>query len=201
MRTRTFLIAFAAVWILCGLVPSMAAEKGDKQVSFGILYSSPTDDLVDAGQTTELDSAVGVQFAFEFLVTDRIGIEPALSSAGYDLSIVETGFPTENGDTDLLAATVRVNFHFVKESGLDLSVGPLAGYAFWDDIELDGFPTPVKTDDEALFGVNFGLDYPCGGSRWSFKFDLDYLFVEITPPGAAIGVDPIQATVGAAFNF
>jgi hypothetical protein len=160
----------------------------------------PTDDLVVGDQTTELDDAVGLYASFEFQVSDLIGIEPGISSVGYDLTVEESGFPDENGDTDLLALTANINFHFEKDSGLDLFFGPTIGYAFWDDIELDSF-TPEPTDDEFLFGVNFGLDYPFGEGAWAFNAGLSYLSLDIAATNDDIGVSPIELKVGLTYNF
>jgi outer membrane protein W len=201
MKTREFAIVCAAALILSGLASPIAAEKGDKQISFGVLYSAPTDDLVVGTQTTELESALGFQGSFEFQVSDLIGIEPGVSSVAYDLKVTDPGFPDATGDTDLLALTVNLNFHFEKDSGLDLFVGPVVGYAFWDDITVDGFSAPVLTDDEFMYGVNFGLDYPFGEGGWSLNTGLSYLVLDIVPPGGEIGVSPVQVKLGVGYTF
>lgn len=203
MRIRAFATVCFAVLMIAALVSPAAAESGDKQLRFGLLYSSPTDDFTDGDLKTELDSALGFLVGFEFHVTDMIGIEPTLSSTSFDLSVTEPGFPTETGDTDLMALTVNVNFHFEQDSGLDLFVGPAIGYAFWGDIGLDGFPDDVPTDDEFLYGINGGLDYPLGESDWSFNAGLSYLFVDLTPEDSpvSLGVSPFQLRVGVTYNF
>ena len=108
-----------------------------------------------------------------------------------------------NLNTDLMALTVNVNFHFPKDSGLDLFVGPAVGYAFWDDINVDGFPDAVPTDDEFLFGINGGLDYPLGDSDWSFNAGVSWLSLDLTAEDASdsIGVSPFQLRVGLTYNF
>ena len=203
MRIRSFAVVCIAALFVAGIVSPVAAESGDKQLRFGLLYSSPTDDFTEGDLTTELDSALGFLVGFEFHVTDMIGIEPTLSSTSFDLSVVEPGFPTENGDTDLMALAVNVNFHFEQDSGLDLFVGPMVGYAFWDDINLDDFPEAIPTDDEFMFGLNGGLDYPLGDSDWSFNVGLSYLFLDLTPEDSPVelGVSPFQLRVGVTYNF
>jgi hypothetical protein len=201
MKTRELAIVCVAALILAGLAAPVAAEKGDKQIKFGAIISMPTDDLAVGAQTTELDGAVGFQGSFEFQVSDLIGIEPGLSSVAYDLTVTEPMFPTANGETDLFALTLNLNFHFEKESGLDLFFGPTVGYAFWDDITLDGFAAPILTDDEFMFGAHAGLDYPFGDGDWGFNVDLGYLAVDVTPPGGDIGVSPIQGKIGLSYTF
>jgi outer membrane protein W len=198
MRTRG--IVFACVLALLAVSPA-AAEKGDMQFRFGLVYSSPTDDLVSGTQKTELDSALGVGVGFEYTLTDRMGIEPGLSSTSYDLAVKETGFPDENGSTDLLAFTTNLNFHFDCKCGADFYVGPTVGYAFWGDIKLDNFAMDTPTDNDFFFGANLGVDYPFGESGWGISFGLSYYALDLPAPADDIGVSPIQVRVGAAYSF
>jgi outer membrane protein W len=205
MKTRKFAIVTCAVaLILSGLVSPVAAEKGDKQIRFGVLYSTPTDDLVVGTQTTELDAALGFGASFECQFSDLLGIEGGVDFIGYDLTVTQPMFPVLNGDTDLMSLTVNLNFHFEKDSGLDLILGPTIGYAFWDDINVDTFP-PTSTDDDFLFGAHFGVDYPFG-EAWSFYGDLSYLAIDIAPsapiaPTGDIGVSPFQLEIGLGYTF
>ena len=204
MKTREFAIVCAVVLILSGLATPIAAEEGDKQIRFGMLYSMPTDDLVVGTQTTELDEALGFGASFECQFSDLLGIEGGVDFVGYDLTITQPPVPALNGDTDLMTLTASLNFHFEKDSGLDLILGPTIGYAFWDDINVDTFP-PTSTDDEFLFGAHFGVDYPFG-EAWSFNADLSYLALDIAPsapiaPVGDIGVSPIQLKIGLGYTF
>ncbi len=203
MRIREFAILCVVALFVSGLVSPVAAESGDKQLRFGLLYSSPTDELTSGAATTELDSTLGFMVGFEYHFTDMIGVEPTLSRTSFDLIDRQSGFPDENGDTDLLALVVNVNFHFEQDSGLDLYAGPTVGYAFWGDINLDDFQDASPTDDEFMFGLNGGLDYPLGESDWSFHAGLSYLFVDVKDQDnpEAIGVNPLQLMVGFTYNF
>jgi outer membrane protein W len=200
MKTREFAILCAVALILSGLVSPSAAEKGDKQIKFGVLYSTPTDDLVVGTQTTEFDDAFGFGASFECQFSDLLGIEAGVDFIAYDLTVTEPMFPVVNGDTDLMSVSASLNFHFEKDSGLDLIVGPTIGYAFWDDITLDTFAVPVSTDDEFYFGAHFGLDYPFGDA-WSFNADLAYLALDAPAAGGDIGVSPIQIRIGLGYTF
>lgn len=201
MKTMKLAVVCAAALLVSGLVSPLAAGDGDKQFTFGILYSSPTDDLTSGTQKTELDEAVGFQAAFEIMLSDMIGIEPAVSSASYDLTVVEPMFPTVNGDTSLFAVTTNVNFHFERDGGVDIYVGPTVGYAFWDDIKVDGFAVPVPADDELIVGANFGVDVPFGDGGWAFSGGLSYWSVDLGASGGDIGVSPLQARIGLGYTF
>ncbi len=201
MRTKRSAILGVVALAVGVLASSAVAVAGDNQVRFDVLYSLPTGDLVDGGQTTELDEALGFEAAFEFRLSDRLGIEPALNYTSFDLDVEEAGFPDTTGDTSMFGLMVNLNFHFGKEDGLDFFIGPTIGYSFWDDISLSGFSTSIKTDDEFLYGAVAGLDLPLGDKGLALNFGLSYLFVDVSPPGASIGVDPIQFKAGLSYKF
>jgi outer membrane protein W len=200
----TKVAAFVLVTLLLsGLASSAWAGKGDMRVRFGVLYSVPTDDLVDGAQTTELDSAFGFQASFEYLITDLIGVEPAISSVKYDVTTKEPSFPDVTGDVSLFTLAANVNFHLMRESEIDLFVGPTIGYGFWGDLKLNLFPDDFPADDEFIYGVNVGVDVPFGESHWGFSGALSYLGANLTLQGSSqeIGVSPIQVKAGAYYRF
>ncbi len=201
MKTRQFTIACVVALLSAGLVPPIEAEDGDKVFRFGLVYSAPTDDLVLGTQTTELDPAGGVMASFEYEFTDLIGLEGGLGFVPYDVTVKQPMFPDVSGETELFSVTANLNFHFEKDGGLDLIVGPTVGYAFWDDITLTGFAIPASTDDEFLFGAHFGVDRPIGDGPWSFNADLSYLVLDVAPPGGDIGVSPVQLKIGFGYSF
>ena len=203
MRTRRLAIAgFAAC---CLLAFPAWAEKGDMLVRFGFSYSMPTNDLVDAGQTTDLDDAFGYQAAFEYMVTDLIGVEPALGGTNCEVTVSEAGLPDlELGEIDLFAVTADLNFHVFRKKSVDLFVGPTIGYAFWGDLETDLFPQNFAAEDEFIYGLNIGADVPLGGGNWAFSGALDYLFTDVNLKGSSapdLGVDPLQFKVGVTYSF
>ena len=209
MRTRrTAVIASALVFSLALLASAsvaFGAEKGDMRGQVGVLWSSPTGDLVEPGETIEADSAFGVQLSFEYLLTDLIGIEPGLGWATHDVNVKPDGamLPEEElGEIDYLALTANLNFHILGGESLDFFVGPTVGYVFWGDLESDLFMTSFPTDDEFVYGANVGLDVPLG-ERWGLQFSLVYLVSDIVLQDSSddLGFDPIQAEAGVSFRF
>jgi len=203
MRTKGLAVAGLVALFGSGLVCPVQAEKGDMQVRFGVVYSTPNDDRTDGAVKTELDDAFGIQAGFEYMVTDSIGVEPAVTSTNHDIEITEPGFPNlDFGDVDLVTLSASVNFHFLPERKLDVFVGPTVGYAFWGDIGDKTFPVEYSTDDEFLYGASGGLDVPFGESRWGFAAALRLLFAELPVKGGQdIGVDPIQLEAGVFYSF
>ena len=197
-------LAIAGLVAFCLLAFPAWAEKGDMQVRFGFSYSMPTNDLTDAGQTTDLDDAFGYQAGFEFMVTDLIGVEPAVGAANHEVTVAEAGLPDlELGEIDLFTLTADLNFHVLRQESVDLFVGPTIGYAFWGDLETDVFPQDFAVEDEFIYGLNVGADVPLGGSKWAFSGALDYLFSDVSLEGSSsdLGVDPLQIKVGVSYSF
>jgi hypothetical protein len=204
MSMRRFLVgAFVAIAILGFTLPA-SAERGDKQVRFGILTSMPTGDFTDEGQTTELDSAFGFQAGFEYGLTDLMGLEAGLSSLSHDVTVEEAGFPSlELGDIDLLTLAVSLNFHVVRSEKMDLFVGPMIGNSFWGDLQTtDLFPEDFPADDEVVFGLNAGIDLPFGEGGWAFSGTLRYTLSDVSlESGPDLGVDPLELGVGLSYSF
>lgn len=207
MKTRGLAILALTALCLCVAALPAWAEKGDKQIQFGLVYSSPTNDLQDGMDTIEADSATGFQAAFEFMVGDRVGVEPAISTANHDVDVMTPGFPTiALGDADLRTLTVNVNFHLTPESNADFYVGPTVGYTFWGDLDSPFLGGSFAIEDDLIYGVNLGVDVPFGESAWSFAGALNWLVVEAalsdaTPGDPPLDVDPLQVKVGVAYNF
>jgi len=207
MTTRGFaVLATVALVFIIVATPAMA-EKGDKQIQFGAMYSTPTNDLMELGATIEADAAAGFQASFEFLVADKIGVEPALTRATHDIDVMEPGFPTlQLGDADLTTLTVNLNFHLTPESNFDIFAGPTLGYTFWGDLESALLSESFPIEDDFIFGVNFGIGVPFGESDWSFVGAVNWIVVEAAlenadPGEAPLDVDPLQVKVGVARRF
>jgi hypothetical protein len=204
MHARKTAIALVVTLSVLGLASQAWAEKGGKRVQFGIVYSSPTGDFVDEGETTELDSATGFQASFEYMLTDRVGVEPAIGFLDHDVTVREAGFPDlDLADTSLVLLTANVNFHLMQDKKVDLFVGPTVGYAFWGDLKSDLFEENFPTDDDFVFGANLGVVVPFGEGAWAFAGSVGYLLSDLTPEGsgADIGVDPFQLKAGLSYQF
>lgn len=200
MRTKG--LAVAALVLL--LFSPAWADQGDKRIQFGLLDNAPTDELVSAGQTSELDDAIGYQVSFEYMVTNLIGVEPAISSAKSDVMVREAGFPDLTlGEIDFFTLMANVNFHLLRDKRTDLFVGPTIGYTFWGDLQSDLFLQDFSADGEFVYGFNMGVNVPLGESRWGFVGGIDYLLSELTLEGTTqeVGVNPTQIKVGASYKF
>jgi outer membrane protein W len=204
MGTRRFWLTTMVVFCFCcsGFLSPTSADTGDMQVRVGIVDSLPTDDYTEAGQKTELDSAVGFQASFEYMVTDQIGVEPAIALTNHDVTVKEAGMPdVALGDIDLFALTANVNFHVVQSDSVDLFVGPTVGYAFWGDLKTD--LQSFSVDGQFVYGFNVGVDVPFGEGDWAFSAAMNYLSADVSFGGDSpdLGVSPIQLKAGVSYKF
>ncbi len=204
MKVRGLVIAVVIAFSCFVLVSPALAEKGDRQIRFGVLYSIPMDDLTEDGTTTEFDSTLGFQAGFEYGITDMIGLEGGLSTADYDIGLRVSGFPEEDyADIDVVTLGVSANFHLLRSEKFDLFVGPRVGYAFWGDLKTVDSPQKFPADDEFVYGVNAGIDSPIGDSGWAVSGVLRYTFSDVSLGGdtSDLGVDPLELGVGVSYSF
>jgi len=203
MRARGQLIAAIVAILFMGAASHAWAEKGSYEVRFGVLYSTPTGDYTEEGQTTEMDSAFGFQASFEFGLTDLIGVEPGIAFLEHDVNVKEAGeSDLKLGDMSLIPLTVNVNFHVLRGETVDLYVGPTVGYAFWGSLESELFQQDFPANDEFLYGANVGIDIPFGEGKWGFNAALSYLVLDAELDGGpTMGVDPLQIKAGVLYKF
>ena len=203
MRAKSMAVVGLGVLVLSAVGLPASADDTKWKVRFGLLYSSPTGDFSESGQTTELDGSAGIHASAEFQVTDMIGVEPGIGYSKHDITVDEAGFPTlDFGETTWTALTVNGNFHLLPDRDFDLYVGPTIGYVLWGDIETSLFPGDVPTDDEFAIGVNAGIDVPIGDSPWDFSGGLRLLSTDLgVQSGGDIGADPIQVKIGVSYTF
>ncbi len=199
MRSRW---ALALVFVL--FAGGVAFAEGERAFRFNLVYSMPTSDFdPGGGETTELDENLGLEAGLEFMVTERIGIEPAIGLLESELIFMEPGQPDmDDGDVEGVRILGAVNIHFGNDR-VDLFAGPVLGYMLWDDIQPVGMSPGVPVDDEFIFGAGFGLNVPAGESSWSFNAQLRYLEMELSPEANSnvLGIDPVELLIGASVRF
>lgn len=167
--------------------------------------------------TIEAVEAFGPFVSYEYRLSPRIGLEAAVTSTRHDvdgtldgtlqqidnlsgevlaeMALEETATV---GDVSLMPLTLGLNVHLLGEDGLDLYVGPVAGYVWFGDLEIEG--ETVAIDDDVTFGAVLGLDVPLG-DRWIVGGAVRYLAVSADLEGESLGVDPwvVHAHAGVRF--
>lgn len=201
MRANSLITVGLVVLLLSA--GTLVGAEDTRKIRAGLLYSSPTGDFSEAGQTTEADAGTGIFASVSFPITDRFCVEPRLGYVKHDITVSESGFPDlDFGEVEWLAITVNGNFHLTRDRSYDIYVGPTVGYVLWGSIDSNVFPDSISTDDEPVFGANFGVDWGVG-EAWGVSVGARYLIADLTPSDASdsIGVDPFQITAGVFFSF
>lgn len=165
----------------------------------GVAFVSPTSDSTIDGDKTELDSALGPDFNFEYKLNDRFGLEAGSFYAKHDVKVAGS----KEGTISQLPLLISGNFHFAANK-VDLYVGPTIGYNFWGDFKATG-GGKVSADGEFLVGVNGGVDFPLN-ANWGLTAGLRYLQSTATADVAGAGkqdidVNPFVLRFGATYRF
>jgi len=209
---RLIAMILAVFAVLCS--PAMA-EQGDNNIRFGIQWVSPTGDFLDDLFRIDLEpqSAVGVAFSYERMVTDLVGIEAGIGYSNHDLDETFTVLgqsETETvGDIAMMPLLVGANFHVLRKEKVDLYLGAQIGYVAYGDVKIED-KDPDQSDISMKNGFGYGLiagvDVPFGASSWMFNGSLAWLstdadFDEPGAPSDGIAIDPIVVRIGVGTRF
>ena len=171
---------------------------------------SPTGDGDALGGTIEVDSAWGGSLGWEWRCGHWVGIDLNAIYAKHDIDAVGFG---KVGDTAFVPVTLGLNVHVTPTSSpVDVFVGPLFGYAIFDDLEtqVDGFALKADVGTSFVYGVNLGIEVPAPKRGWAFFAAVKYLVAEydadLTVDRADAGnlgvdVDPWVGQFGIAYRY
>ena len=201
MRNARFVTAFLSVLVAGGLA---SADTPDGALRIFAASVNPTSDVSgDFGAsfdaTVEADSATGLGFVYEFRMSDRFGIESGISFAHLDFDVSVAGGSAELGSATMIPLTLGLDVHLLKNTKVDLFVGPLLAYTTWTN--LDGPTGTVELDSDFGAGAVLGLDVPVGSGSWTFNSGVRYFTAAAGDATADIDVDPVQAEVGFGRRF
>jgi len=174
-------------------------------------YVSPTGDgsFFDAG-TLEADSGFGVSLGWEWRWGHWLGLD--LNALYSEHDIDAKGYGTI-GDTMFLPLTAALNFHLTAETcPVDLYIGPLFGYTFYDDVDakVDGSRVSVDASTSFTWGAQLGLQVPAPKRGWAFYANVKYLDTDyagdVRVDGEKLGkltvdVNPWVGELGIAFRY
>ncbi|RMG45665.1 MAG: hypothetical protein D6718_06875 [Acidobacteria bacterium] len=153
-------------------------------------------------------------------VHDRVSVGLTLSVGSHDLELDVPGAGTiALGDADLTLLQIEALFEIDSWGSGSLSVGPVLALSRFDDVAVSASARAradvqrATLDDDLLFGVEFRLVTPIGGSGLAFTSTLRYLVggpqldVFTTASGAApagsgtADFDPLLVGFGLAYSF
>ncbi|MDH3253907.1 MAG: hypothetical protein OEM62_02870 [Acidobacteriota bacterium] len=184
MNGRRMICCFFSAALLLAVPTSGRAAEGDKVFRGAVGYVIPTTDFdwTESGQQeyrdpafpplgrlesllgfhTDAEAGLGLRLGFEYLLTERIGIDAGFDYSSHDAETVFSGRSTFTplhgdppvwapeasetapiigiaaGEDRLIMITVGVNFHFLDREKLDLYLGPVVGGSWLDTAHSSG---------------------------------------------------------------
>ena len=152
-----------------------------------IAFVDPSGDSVAVetgigGVNVDFDPQVGAGLRGEYQFTGLLGIEAGVMGAsGINVSVGDTG-GTAGVATKVSSfspLTIGLNFHFAKDSPVDLYAGPFFAIVSYGDVEVEagtsGVGTRVSVDRDFTWGGVAGVGIPFGKSKWSFQSNVRYI--------------------------
>ena len=175
----------------------------------------------------EADAALGVELGFEYRATDLIGFDISIGRATHDVdltirstmttipdplgqpgdtvNVTVAGSEEKFGEATQIPIVLGPTFHVLKDSVVDLYLGPQIGFTIWDDLELERGGGDVSLDDEFTWGAQVGLDVPLGDT-WAFNVMARYRVLEAAVEDDdegddVIDINPVEARIGFSVRF
>lgn len=180
---------------------------------------------IDTTSMLSADGATGLTFSFEYRPNEDFGFELAASRGTHGLDFtrltervdLRRGSPTEGQviesstesarpELELTLTTLALNLYVDRRENFDLIVGPVVGYAIYDEINVPDLGSGAQTadvDEDVVFGLVAGAGFKVG-ERWDFrssvrwiKTNADFELVELSDDGAqtvpiALDIDPLS---------
>ncbi len=211
------------VLLLCALPgAALATEKG-WTLRFGAVGLSSELDNDSVGgfgrHTYARDGSVGggLGVSGEYRFSPRLGFEiGAMTAATVDVNVAYPDAPYASNALTFTPIIVGLNIHLTPESKVDVYLGPLLAYVFYEDLNYSSYdwnwdwqaPHHVDygIDNDFAVGANLGLDIRFGASNWMLTTGLKYLDTSVDARShdgsrAEVEFDPVIFSLGAGYRF
>ncbi len=161
------------------------------QLNLDLVFVNPTGDAVivdvgTAGVDVDFDSKVGAGLRGEYQFSEALSVEIgafAASSFGVTVGDIGNNVGVATKVSSIAPFTVGLNYHFTRDSSIDLYAGPFLSYARYGDIGTEvgtgGVGTNVAVDNDVGWGAVVGLGIPIGGKGWSVQSSIRFIDTEI----------------------
>ena len=170
-----------------------AISQADEQkyaLRFGGVIVDPTSSATIRGENAELDTAVGGELNFEWYFSPAWGLD--ISSIGaVDVEDIEDDYAI---GMSISPFTVGINYHPVRTSTVDWSVGAILGAVSYGDFVVDGDNINANTKRDFAYGLQTSVDLtPASWQHWGFNLGAKYLksSVELEGSPIEVRVDPL----------
>lgn len=206
-------LCFVVVAALTTVGSVALAEAPKMHGRAALTFISPNDNIAIDGEDidSKIDSALGLGLGWEWRFNERVGLDLNWFYGKHDVSLDGEKFDS----TKFMPVTVGANFHLTPDKKVDFFVGPVIGYVFYSD--LKNGPVEVELDNDIVYGVNVGVEYPFkdkvaffgsvkylkASSDGALRIPDDEIPVRalVTVANPEVDVDPLVAQVGVSFRY
>jgi outer membrane protein W len=188
---------------------AMAQDESQFKISLTYIEVMPT--AKDGFLGLEAQSGGGGELAFEYYMSDKMGLELAAGTVSHEIedtygAILNAG--DKIAEISQVPVFLNMNFHLVNTKKADFWLGGGLAMAMWDDLELEPSvapPSEVSTQTDFGITLNGGLDIRFG-ERFALVLGLRYYEAEVRMDDEnfstlPVSVDPFVGRIGASVRF
>lgn len=205
---------FLAALIATGLAGTASAGVLDKvQVKVGVSAILPDESakISTIGGDVSISDEYVPSVQLEYFLTDHVSAELLCCIARHDVSAVDTALgPVNLGKVTHFPPTVTLKYRWTNLGRLEPYVGAGVNYThFFDAKVAPGGPvTSISYDDSFGGALQVGADYRLN-EHWGVNVDVRKIWINsdvtihagATRIDAAVDINPVVATVAAAYRF
>jgi outer membrane protein W len=210
-------ITVAILTLLAGAANAGAAEPG-WQIKAGGVWVQPALSYTLSNPdgtnfSVDSDNAVGLGFALEHRVSQRLGLELGALWASPDVNLRAEAPGGETVEvSDGLAytpITLGLNLYLMSSGSAEVYLTPVLAYVMYGDLTFSagGDTLRIAVDNQWTWGLSLGTNFRLGDGPWRFNGALSYVrtalpATELEGGGSEnIDFNPFAVTLGFGYRF
>ena len=146
-------------------------------------------------------SALGGRLAYEYLFTERFGLEVGLATSQHDYVLMIVNGVPRASDFRLTPLTLAGNLHFGDSKRVDPFFGVGVAYVTIGDFSARGNSVETSVDTELTWTAQFGMDIFMKKKNWGLALDVSYLNFRADAGAGELGVETLNIFAGVAWRF
>jgi outer membrane protein W len=189
---------------LCGLIlafggSSLLLGADGQRLRAQLGYVSSPTELLPADVSLGAQSALGGRLSFEYLFTERFGLEMSLASSQHDYVLMIVNGVPRGSDFRLTPLTLVGNLHFGDSKRVDPFFGAGVAYVTIGDFSARGNSVETTVDAELTWTAQFGMDISVK-KNWGLALDVSYLNFRADAGAGELGVETLSIYAGVVWS-
>lgn len=192
---RRFLCGLILAFGGCSLLLGADGQRLRAQLGY---VSSPTE-LLPTDVSLGAQSALGGRLSFEYLFTERFGLEMGLASSQHDYVLMIVNGVPRGSEFRLTPLTLVGNLHFGDSKRVDSFFGAGVAYVTIGDFSARGNSVETSVDAELTWTVQFGMDITMK-KNWGLALGVSYLNFRADAGAGELGVETLSIFAGVVWS-